>query len=89
MYKENIAPGLGYDTRTDHVTLKDSGYLYDSMAIRTQPDGFVITADMQKPNVDLETIYPDALGLTDESIEKILPTAQEILIKEILETLTA
>lgn len=89
MYKENIAPGLGYDTKTDHVTLKDTGYMYSTMKVNPQEDGFVVNADMRKPNVDLEVVYPDALGLTDESIEKILPRVQEILVENIFEQLTA
>ena len=88
-YKENIAGGLGYDTKSDHVTLKDTGYMYSTMKVNPQGADFTVNADMKKSNVDLEVVYPDALGLTDESIEKISNTVQDILVEEILDTLTA
>lgn len=57
--------------RTDHITLKDTGAFYDSIKIRSEKSEVIISADMKKPDTDLEKIYPFALGLTNENIQAI------------------
>ena len=73
--------------RTDHITLKDTGKFYDSMKVRSERKSVVIEADMKKPDTDLEVIYPNALGLTDESIQAIqglaLPIIRDKVLKQI------
>lgn len=57
--------------RHDHITLKDTGEFYDSIKIKNEKERIVITGDMEKPDTDLEIIYPNALGLTDENLKAV------------------
>lgn len=77
-----LAAAEGRDGRTDHITLKDTGDFYRSFRLKTTADGLVVSADTRKPTVDLQTVYPDLLGLTDESIKEIKPEVQESLVEE-------
>ena len=69
--------------RIDHITLKDAGDFYDSMRIVTTDKSALIEADMQKPDTDLEIIYPKALGLTEDSKNEIMPMIIGQMMKEI------
>lgn len=73
--------------RYDHVTLKDTGDFYNSMKFKNGKDGFTISANMVKPDTNLETIFPNALGLTDESLQEIkdlvLPRFKEAVLEAI------
>lgn len=68
-------------------TLFDSGEFYQSFNLVYQKDGFVITADTQKPDRDLMELG-EILGLTEESknelAKKILPLLQKSLRELIL-----
>lgn len=66
-----LAQKDGRDGRSDHVTLKDTGDFYDSIRIKNQREEIRITGDMEKPNRDLQVIYPWALGLTRENLSKV------------------
>lgn len=63
-------------------TLFQEGDLYESFNLVYRKDGFVITADTQKPDKDLMD-YGEILGLTEESknelAKKILPLLQKSL----------
>lgn len=66
-----------------HVTLKDTGEFYDSMKIEEKDNGVVITADTQKPDIDLADHYPGLLGLTDDSKAEIKPEIIEIMLNHL------
>lgn len=63
-------------------SLFDTGEFYESFNVVYRKDGFVITADTQKPDKDLME-YGEILGLTEESKNelaiKILPLLQRSL----------
>lgn len=59
-----------------HVTLKDTEEFYDSMKIKFEYT-VTISGDMQKPDTDLSTIYPHALGLTNESKNEVIDEIKE------------
>jgi len=65
-YKEHEAGKLGRDTRSDHITLKDTGAFYDSFKLRSDIGGFIISADTKKEDTDLIT-FGKILGLTNEN----------------------
>ena len=70
-YKQTIAGALGNDTRTDHITLKDTGEFYESFKFKNKDDGFIIEADTQKEETDLQQVYPHVLGLDAQSRNEI------------------
>ena len=74
-----------YGKRPGHIQLKDTGEFYDSMKVATGNDGFIITGDTDKGDVDLANVYPDVLGLTTESKEDILPEISQRLSEKIKE----
>lgn len=67
----------GRDGRTDHITLKDTGEFYRSFNTRVEKDGIVIVADAIKEDTDLTQIYPALLGLTNESLNSLIPDIRE------------
>lgn len=81
---EKIKKGQRYD----HVTLRDSGYMQDSIEVKSEKQEVVISADMKKPDTDLEAIFPNALGLTDENLQKIqgfiFPEVRKKVLEDIL-----
>ena len=71
------------EQRFDHITLLDSGDFYNSMEIAEKDTkSVVITADMQKADQNLEDRWPDALGLTQESINNLRPLFQSLFMIE-------
>lgn len=74
-----------YGKRPGHIQLKDTGEFYDSMKVGVEEDKFVITGDTNKGDVDLANIYPDALGLTTESKDEIIPEITQRLTEKIKE----
>lgn len=86
MYKQNVAPALGNDTRTDHITLKDTGDFYKSfkIVVPTNGDYFEITADTLKDDTDLAREFGiDILGLDDENMGELALEIKDRLIDEI------
>lgn len=74
-----------YGKEPGHITLHDTGETYDSMKVITGDTGFQIIADMDLHGVDLNVIYPHALGLTEDSLAILIPklrTVMIIIIKE-------
>ena len=69
----------GRDSRSDHITGKDTGETYDSMKVSTGSEGFVITADDRNDFFERE---PKGLGLTTESLNEILPEIKESFIQK-------
>lgn len=65
---------------TDHITLKDTEEFYNSMHVVFGGDSIFISADMIKPDTDLESIYPFALGLTEENKRELIPEIKERII---------
>lgn len=84
--RHKLSPGP-HDHRTDHVTLKDRGDLYNSMGLKNEETHFVITGDMEKSSTNLETIYPYALGLTEKNIGVVRKWIRPIAIQRIKEAL--
>lgn len=82
-YWKPRAASEGRDGKVDHVTLKDTGEFYDSIKIKNE-NAIIFEADMKKPGTDLEIIYPDALGLNDESKNEIFPEIQERFVETFL-----
>lgn len=81
-FEGKIAKGQPYD----HVTLKDSGASYDSMKVKDDNTGVEITGEF--PEAVMQG-WPDAMGLTEESIgilneEEIIPRTQEELKNKLL-----
>lgn len=66
----------------DHKTLRDTGYLQDSMVIAPMDKAVVINADMVKNGFDLVKHYSEALGLTEESRAAIAPMLMELMMDE-------
>lgn len=69
--------------RYDHITLNLTGKVYSSMRVKVGNGIATITADMKKPDRDLEIDWPKALGLTDESTKEIRSVAKEVYLKEV------
>ena len=75
--------------RTDHITLRDTGEFHDSIRVSAERNSFVFRADMVKPDVDLEVIYPKAIGLTNENWDKIKGLIIPEVRRIVLNTLTS
>lgn len=60
-------------------TLEDTGAFYDSFHIDPLSDGFEIDADAQKNFVDnlFDKYGEDIIGLTDESLQKVIEFTKE------------
>jgi len=81
-YKINEAGLLGRDTRTDHVTFKDKGDLYDTIRFENGEKGFALTGNTVKEGVDLEDTYrAPIVGLTPDSIGKTIDLIKPDLIE--------
>jgi len=77
------------DKRTDHITLKDTGDLYESVRITPLKDGFDMTANTFKDGDNLEDRFgADIIGLNEKNKEIlanfILPFLQEEIKSRIL-----
>lgn len=72
-----LAAAEGRDGRSDHITGKDTGETYESMKVVNQAQGIQITADDRNNFFDR---VPDGLGLTDDSIDQIIPEVNERMI---------
>ena len=70
-YKLNIAPKIGNDSRVDNITLRDTGAFYDSFRFKNEPEQVVITANVEKPDKNLEDEFGEIIGLTDENKAKV------------------
>lgn len=59
--------------KTSNITLKDTGEFYDSFDVVVKRDGLEITADTMKEDNDLAEMFGiDILGLTDDSLDKLI-----------------
>jgi len=88
IYLKGVAANYGRDSKTDHITLKDTGAFYDSFKVVIQKTQFKIIADDNKDGNHLQDAYPKIIGLTEESMgklkERMLPIIIEDLRTEIL-----
>lgn len=89
-YKNNLASQLGNDTRSDHITLKDTGEFYNSMRIIPQKDYFLTVANVIKDGGDnLTDIFgDDILDFTDESKSEIGKIILQVFSEEIPKAIT-
>lgn len=79
-YYKPLAASEGRDGRSDHITGKDTGITYNSMNVKSLPEGIVIHADDRNNFFDRE---PKGLGLTKQSIAEILPEVRQSLVQKI------
>ena len=61
LFKTTIAGQLGRSTRSDHITLKDTGEFYKSVEVILTRDGVKIIADTQKDDNDLVDEFGEAI----------------------------
>ena len=64
--------------RSDHITGFNTGETYASMKAQPVSGGLIITADDRNNFFDRE---PEGLGLTEESLDEIIPEINERLIE--------
>ena len=69
-YKHNIAPQLGRDTRTENVTLKDTGAFYDDLDINFDTDEMEVFTNMPYVKGLVEK-YGQFLGFSNLDMIKI------------------
>ncbi len=74
-----------YGKTPGHITLHDTGAFYNSMKVLTGSEGFVIFGDTIKDDKDISIQWPQALGLTQDSISEVLPEIKEGLREKIRE----
>lgn len=84
-FKENIAGQLGRSTRSDHITLKDTGEFYESVRVKVTSKGIEMVADTQKDDTDLIDEFGKAiLCLNDENLDNFIrPVLLNDLTKDI------
>ncbi len=69
----------------DRVTLSDTGKFYDSFKLYLKSQNFYIMANTIKFDTDLQEVWGnDILGLTDESLKKVVDLSIEIIIPIVL-----
>jgi hypothetical protein len=83
-YKQAYGDSRGVPGNTSHITGNDTGQTYDSMRVQNMPDRFEIVADDRNHFFDRE---PDGLGLTNESIDEIVPEIKDGIIEKIQEAI--
>lgn len=70
--------------RFDHITLKDTGEFYKSFVVKPNKKGFKITANPNKDDTDLFREFGvDIVGLTKESVFKLLDFIEPLFKKEL------
>lgn len=83
----NFAGKIEKGQRYDHITLNDTGEFYQSFRFVNQSDGFTITADSVKDGNDLEQVFGKIVGLTQESVQEIIPEVREKMLIETRKTI--
>lgn len=78
-----------YGKDPGHITLRDTGAFYDSMKVLVGSEAVVISGDTEKPDRDLSVAWPHALGLTNDSLQEILPEVKQRFIESVKMKLTA
>ncbi len=74
--------------RYDHITLNDTGEFYQSFKFGNGNDAITISADTEKPDVDLAQKYGNnILGLSDDNKQQteewIIPGLRDEILKQI------
>lgn len=84
-FKENIAGSLGRSTRSDHITLRDTGDFHESVKVKVTSKGIEIVADTQKDDTDLINEFgPDILRVNSENLNNFIrPLLLDDLRKDI------
>lgn len=84
-FKENIAGQLGRSTKSDHITLKDTGEFYESVKVVLTRDGIKIVADTQKEDNDLvDEFGKEILFVNEDNLNNFIrPHLLDDLRKEI------
>ena len=88
-FKEIIAGQLGRSTRSDHITLKDTGEFYESVRIKLTSKGIEIVAETKKDNNDLiDKFGKEILFINDENLDDFIrPNLLDDLRKDIRKAL--
>lgn len=85
-YKNTIAGALGRDTRTDHMTFKDTGEMYESEKLKVNKDGFTLSMDTVKDGIDLQKFEGRPIvGLTEQSLSEVRDWITPIAIRQTFE----
>lgn len=78
-FKRTIAGRLGRDTRSDHITLRDTGAFHSSIKVRLERDGIKIDSDPIKEDKNLLEVYgEEILFLTEENLTEF----RNVLLKD-------
>ena len=72
-----------YGKEPGRITLHETGEFYDSMRVVRGDSEFEIKANTRKPDRDLLERWPNALGLTDENMNEMIPEIKELTIEKI------
>lgn len=88
-YGKPFAGKIAKGQRFDHITLSDTFTFYNSIKVDVNTDNAVMEGNMQKDDTDLSKQWPDALGLTPDSItwvanEKVKPLLIDELKNRVL-----
>ncbi|MGR3177516.1 MAG: hypothetical protein ACUZ8E_05630 [Candidatus Anammoxibacter sp.] len=78
-FKDTIAGRLGRNTRSDHITLRDTGDFHRSIKVKLQRDGIKIESDPIKEDTNLLTEFgEEILFLTEENLTEF----RNVLLKD-------
>ena len=83
VYLKSIAANYGRDSKSDHITLRDTGDFYATFKVVFLKNSFTIQANDNKDGDHLQEIYPKILGLTDESKAELSQLIKPNIVKAI------
>lgn len=86
-FKETIAGQLGRSTRSDHITLKDTGEFYKSIEVKLTSKGMEIIADAQKEDTNLLDEFGKAILFVNE--ENLEAFKRPILLDDVRDNIRA
>lgn len=70
LFKETIAGQLGRSTRSDHITLKDTGEFYESIKVELTSKGILINSKPQKEDTNLiDEFGKEILFVNEQNLE--------------------
>lgn len=86
-FKNTLAGALGRDTRSDHITLKDTGDFYESIKIKLTSKGVETTSQPQKDTTNLVDQFGKAILFISEA--NIDAFRQDILVDDLRKQIRA
>ena len=86
-FKNTLAGALGRDTRSDHITLKDTGDFYESIKIKLTSKGVETTSQPQKDTTNLlDKFGKEILFVSEANIDAF---RQDILVDDLRKQIRA